>query len=188
VTQAMIIQATGKLRVSRQSHASEVHIIPPGITIGEMVNRYFQWKDIAAGSENSRRAYHYEVTRLMNFLGKDAPVEALNRFSAHTFSIELNKSGLVPSSRNRALAYARDLIRWAFRVGIYPDDFGHTLKSSRIPRTMPKVPTAKEMEAMLDGACATSWPERDRCITELLYCNLRPSEVVSIELDNIAAR
>jgi len=51
---------------------------------------------------------------------------------------------------------------------------------------MPKVPTAKEMEVMLDGALPTSWPERDRCIAELLYCNLRPSEVVSIDLDNIA--
>jgi site-specific recombinase XerD len=135
----------------------------------------------------ARACYHGDVTRLMKFLGKDALVEALNRFSAHTFSVELNNLGLAPSSRNRALAYARDLIRWAFRVGIYPDDFGHALKSSRIPRTIPKVPTAKEMEAMLDGACPTSWPERDRCITELLYCNLRPCEVVSIELDNIAA-
>jgi integrase/recombinase XerC len=186
MTQAMILRSTGKLReVSRQSHTAQ--ILPPGTTIGEVVSMYFQWKDIAAGSENSRRAYHYEVTRLMKFLGKDAPVEALNRFSAHSFSIELNNSGLAPSSRNRALAYARDLIRWAVRAGIYPDDFSHALKSSRIPRTMPKVPTAKEMEAMLDGACPTNWPERDRCIVEVLYCNLRVSEVVAIELEDIVA-
>ena len=128
MTQAMI-QSTGKLLVSRPSRASEVHIIPPGLTLCEMVNRYFQWKDIAAGSEHSRRAYHSEITRLMNFIGKDAPVEALNRFSAHTFSVELNNLGLAPRSRNRALAYARDLIRWAFRAGIYVDDFSHALKS-----------------------------------------------------------
>lgn len=187
MTQAMIIQSTGKLLASRPSQASEVHIIPPGITIGEMVNRYFQWKDIATGSEHSRRAYHGDVARLMKFIGKDAPVEALNRFSAQSFSVGLNSLGLAPSSRNRALAYARDLIRWAFRIGIYPDDFGHTLKSSRIPRTMPKVPTVKEMEAMLDGACPASWPERDRCIAELLYCNLRVCEVIAIELEDIAA-
>ena len=120
-------------------------------------------------------------------VNKDAPVEALNRFSAHSFSIELDNSGLVPSSRNRALTYARDPIRWAFREGIYPDDFGHVLKSSRVPRTMPKVPTAKEMQCMLDGACPTSWPERDRCMAEVLYCNLRVCEVVAIELEDIAA-
>lgn len=182
----MIIQPTGKLRVANPSHASEVQIIPQGITVGEMVNRYFQWKDIATGSEHSRRAYHSDVTRLMKFIGKDAPVEALNRFSAYSYSLELNKSGLKPSSRNRALAYARDLIRWACRAGVYVNDFGQVLKSSRIPRTMPTVPTAKEVEAMLDGACATSWPERDRCLPELLYCNLRLFEVVALNLDDVA--
>ena len=123
---------------------------------------------IAAGSEHSRRAYHNDINRLMKFIGKDAPVEALNRFSAHNFSVALYNSGLAPRSRNRALAYARDLIRWAFRAGIYSDDFGHTIKSSRVPRTMPKVPTTKEMEVMLDGPCPTSWPERDRCIVEII--------------------
>ena len=185
MTQAMI-QSTGKLLVSRPSRASEVHIIPPGLTLCEMVNRYFQWKDIAAGSEHSRRAYHSEITRLMHFVGKDAPVEALNRFSAHTFSVELNNLGLAPRSRNRALAYARDLIRWAFRAGIYVDDFSHALKSSRVPRTMPIVPTALEVGAMLDGACQTSWPERDQCIVELLYCNLRVCEVVALNLEDVA--
>jgi len=178
-----ILHSSDKLRRREVSHRSQPHTG----TIGEMVTRYFQRKDIAAGSENSRRAYLYEVNRLMKFIGKDAPVEALNQFSAHGFSIELSNSGLGPSSRNRALAYARDLIRWAFRVGIYPDDFGHTLKSSRIPRTIPKVPTSKEMEVMLDGALPTSWPERDHCITELLYCNLRVCELVTIELEDIAA-
>lgn len=187
MTQAMIIQSTGRLRVSRPSHASEVQVIPPGITIGEMVNRYLQWKDIASGSEHSRRAYRSEINRLMKFIGKDAPVEALNRFSAHSFSVALYDSGLAPRSRNRALAYARDLIRWAFRAGIYPDDFGHTIKSSRVPRTMPTVPTTKEMAAMLDGPCPTSWPERDRCIVELLYCNLRVCEVVALNLEDMAA-
>ncbi|MGO9947488.1 MAG: tyrosine-type recombinase/integrase [Steroidobacteraceae bacterium] len=187
MTQEMIIQSTGKLRVSRPSHAGEAQIIPPGITMGEIVNRYFQCKDSAAGSEHSRRAYYSEINRLMKFIGEDAPVEGLNRFSAHSFSVALYNSGLAPRSRNRALAYARDLIRWAFRAGIYPDDFGHTLKSSRVPRTMPTVPTTKEMEAMLDGPCPTSWPERDRCTVELLYCNLRVCEVVALNLEDMAA-
>jgi site-specific recombinase XerD len=191
MTRAMILRSTTG-NVSKASH--ELHTSIPDAqvslgrgTISEMVARYFQWKDIAAGSEHSRRAYHSDVTRLMKFIGKDAPFEALNRFSAHSFSIELSHSGLGLSSRNRALAYVRDLIRWAFRAGIYSDDFGPALKSSRVPRTMPKVPTAKEVEAMLDGVCPTSWPERDRCIVELLYCNLRVCEVVAIELEDISA-
>jgi len=78
------------------------------------------------------------------------------------------------------------LIRWAFRQGIYPDDFCCTLKSSRVPKTMPKVPTAPEVAAMLDGDCPTSWPERDRCLPEILYCNLRECEVVALNLEDVA--
>jgi integrase/recombinase XerC len=152
-----------------------------------MVTRYFQWKDIAAGSEHSRRAYRCDVARLMKFIGEDAPIDALNRFSLHSFSIELNNSGLAPRSRRRALSYARDLVRWASHAGIYADNFAHTLKMPRIPKTMPTVPTAKEMQGMLDGACPTGWPERDRCIPELLYCNLRVCEVIAIDLEDIAA-
>jgi hypothetical protein len=133
------------------------------ISTSEMVTRYFQWKDIEAGSEHSRRANPTDVVRLMKFIGEDAPTSALNRFSLHRFSIELGNCGLAPRSRRRVLSHARDLIRWAFHAGIYPDNFGHAIKLPRLPKAMPKGPTAEEMEAMLDGACPTAWPERDRC-------------------------
>jgi integrase/recombinase XerC len=157
-------------------------------TLRGMVTNYFRWKDVASGSEHSRRAYRGDITRLARFIGEDAPVDALNRFSLHRYSAELHKSGLAVRSRSRALYYARDLIKWAATAGIYPDNFALALKMPRIPKTIPKVPTAAEVETMLDGGCPTSWPERDRCAVELLYCDLRVCELVAIDLrDRVSA-
>jgi integrase/recombinase XerC len=100
----------------------------------------------------------------------------------HRYSTELHKSGLAVRTRSRALSYARDLIKWAAAAGIYQDNFALALKMPRIPKTIPKVPTAAEIETMLDGGCPTSWPNRDRCAVELLYCDLRVCELVAIDL------
>ena len=154
-------------------------------TMREMIEQYFRWKDLAVASPHTKKAYHFEVSRLMKFIGQDSPTSALNSISLHHFSSELCKIGLAPRSRRRALAYARDLIRWAAQAGIYLDNFALSLKMPRLSRSMPKVPTQAEMKAMLAGACPTAWPLRDRCIAEFLYCNLRVFEVVAIELDDV---
>jgi site-specific recombinase XerD len=155
------------------------------VTIRATAASYFQWKDVASGSEHSRRAYHYEITRLAQFIGEDAPVDALNRFSLQRFAVELYNSGLAIRSRARALYYARDFVRWTWQNGIYPDNFAVALKPPRIPNTIPKVPTAEEVNSLLEGGCPTNWPERDLCMMELLYCNLRVCELVRLDIADI---
>ena len=150
------------------------------ITFREMVTRYFRWKDVMTDSEHTRRAYRSEIKRLMRFLGEDAASDALNRFSLQQFAVELYNSGLKLSSRCRALYCVRDLVKWAANEGIYPENFALALKIPRVPRSIPQVPTAKEVSHMLEGGCPSSWPERDHCIIELLYCNLRVCELVAL--------
>jgi integrase/recombinase XerC len=155
------------------------------LTIREIMASYFDWKDVASGSEHSRRAYHREITRLAQFIGEDAPVDALNRFSLQRFAVELYNSGLAIRSRARALSYARNFVRWAWQNGIYPDNFAVAIKPPRIPKTIPKVPTAEEVQSLLEGGCPTNWPERDLCMMELLYCNLRVCELVRLDIADI---
>jgi integrase/recombinase XerC len=163
----------------------EREISTASLTIGQMIVQYFRWKDVAMGNEHSRRAYHHEITRLMKFVGENNPVDALNRFSLYNFALDLKESGLAPASRNRALYCARDLVRWAHGAGIYEENFAIALKMPHLPKTLPQVPTETAMRGMLEGECPTSWPLRDRCIAELLYCSLRVCEVVAIELGDI---
>jgi site-specific recombinase XerD len=136
-----------------------------------MVEQYFRWKDLAVCSEHTKKAYHFEVSRLMNFLGEDSPTSALNCISLHHFSIELCEL---------------DLVRWAAQAGIYPDNFAISLKLPRLPKSMPEVPTESEVRSLLSAETLTSWPLRDHCIAEVLYCNLRVCEVAAIQLDDIS--
>lgn len=182
----MILDITNQRRIVQAPSLPVGKSESVSLTITAMVERYFRWKDIAAGSDNSRRAYHYEISRLMRFLGENELADSLNRFSLHRFSLDLKKAGLAPSSRRRALYYARDLIGWASRQGIYQDNFALALKMPRLPKTLPRVPSDGEVKAMLDGECSTNWPSRDRCIAEVLYCNLRVCEVAAVDLGDIS--
>jgi site-specific recombinase XerD len=179
----LIITERGRLRQvnTAVSHGQTL----PSATMGEMVCRYLQWKDVGVSSEHTKRAYHYEINRLLRFIGENVPADALDRVSVRAFALQLDQQGLKPQTRKRALAYVRDLIRWAHSVGIYPDNFALTLKLPRIPKIMPQTPSEIQMHAILDGAPTTAWPLRDRCIAEILYCNLRVCEVAAIDLGDI---
>lgn len=155
------------------------------LTFGEMAQMYLRWKDVSANSEHTKRAYHFEINRLLEFIGKDAPAENLNRFSAQAFAVNLSNGNLAVRTRRHALSYVRDLVKWAHAAGIYAENFTLTLKLPRLPKTMPQVPTEAQLRAMLDGQPTTSWPARDLCIAEILYCNLRVFEVAAIDLGDI---
>jgi hypothetical protein len=126
-------------------------------TMSEMVEQYFRWKDLTVASEHTKKAYHFEVERLMEFIGEDRATTALNSISLRYFSTELCKLGLAPRSRRRALAYARDLIGWAAGVGIYLNNFSISLKLPRLPKSMPQVPTESEVRSLLTEEILTSW-------------------------------
>ena len=188
MTQAMIVRSTCKLQVSRPSHAGEAQIVPPGITVGEMVTRYFQWKDIASGKRAQPASLsHSEITRLMKFIGKDAPSRSPESvFCTQLFDRALQfRAGAQfaqprPCLRSRSDPLGIQRRHLPRRLRTHSEDRRVSLK----PCQRCRLP--KEMEVMLDGACPTSWPERDRCIAELLYCNLRVCEVVALNLEDMA--
>lgn len=181
----LLITERGRLRESPAVAPIEQDSQTPAL--GEMVRKYLRWKDVGVSSEHTRRAYHYEIDRLVRFIGEGKNADALDPVSIRAYAVELDRQGLKPQTRKRALTYVRDLVRWAHSVGIYPENFASTLKLPRMLKTMPEVPTEIQMRAMLDGAPSTSWPLRDRCMAELLYCNLRVCEAAAIDLGDIVA-
>jgi integrase/recombinase XerC len=157
-----------------------------GLTVGEMVRRYFEQKNVAIASADTKRAYRYEMERLQKFVGEGAPVDALNRFSLHAFARELHQKGLAVATRRRALSCARNLVKWAHSAGIYAENFALTLKLPRLPKRLPQVPSEAQVQAMLDSPPATSWPERDQCIAQFFYCSPRVFEVAAINMEDIS--
>jgi integrase/recombinase XerC len=156
--------------------------------LGELVESYLQWRTIASGNETTPRAYRKDLGKLLEVVGVDSPAEELDIFALHRFQIELeNNSGLCSGSIGHALACIKGFVKWAHNEGIYRENFAAVLQGPRRHHTIPYAPTAEQMNTLLDGGCPTSWPERDRVVVELLYCNLRVSEVAEVELADLVA-
>ena len=72
-----------------------------------------------------------------------------------------------------------------------PHNPASLVSTPRLPRRLPRVPTAAELNDAMDAAGAAevaAWPERDTLILELLYgCGLRNAELAALDLDAVDA-
>jgi integrase/recombinase XerC len=139
-------------------------------------------------SEHTLRAYRKELTRFAEYLGpelrwKDVDHVMVRGFLSHLHSLNLSKVSVA-----RALAAVRSLYKWMAREGMVEKNPAKLVATPRLPKKLPRVPTAEEINDVLNSRMPdeASFPERDRAIFELLYgCGLRNSELVGIELDDI---
>lgn len=152
------------------------------MTCRELIESYLEWKNSASANEHTVRSYRKDLSKLLDDIGWETPVEEFDRFALHTFMAKLGGGALSSASVRHVLACIRDLVKWACNERIYKENFALSIKSPRKPRTLPAAPTAEEVKTLLDGGCPTSWPERDQVILEMLYCNLRVGELVALDL------
>ncbi len=139
-------------------------------------------------SEHTVRAYRKELTRFAEYLGpelrwKDVDHVMVRGFLSHLHGLNLSKVSVA-----RALAAVRSLYKWLAREGMVEKNPAKLVATPRLPKKLPRVPTAEEINDVLNSKMPdkASFPERDRAILELLYgCGLRNSELVGIELDDI---
>jgi integrase/recombinase XerD len=100
---------------------------------------------------------------------------------------ELRRQGLSPRSIGRALSAVRGFYAWLVAAGERGDDPALNLSAPKLFRTLPKVLSQDEVEALL-GAPDVSRPLglRDRAMIELLYATgLRVSELVGLTLPQL---
>jgi integrase/recombinase XerC len=154
---------------------------------GELVKGYLEWKSSANGNEHTLRSYRKDLAKLLDAIGSDTPIEEFDLFALHGFMSKLGSAGLSPISARHVLACIRDLVKWACQEGVYKENFVSAFKFPRTPKTFPLAPTQEEVKILLDGGWPTAWPERDKVILELLYCNLRVGELVMLNLEDQVA-
>lgn len=139
-------------------------------------------------SVHTIRAYSNDLGRFARFVGKGSGWKDIDHVRIRGFLSQLYEQGLSKTSVARSLAALRSLYRWLAQEGVVGQNPALLVSTPKLPKTLPRVPTIEEMNAVLDGGmpeCA-AWPERDRAILELLYgCGIRNSELVGIQLDDI---
>ena len=86
----------------------------------------------------------------------------------------------------RHLSTVRSFLRWACREGHIERNPARGLPSPRTPKTLPRALTLRDTETLLETGDATSFPERERALFELLYATgLRVSEAAGLDVDDL---
>ena len=152
-------------------------------------------------SEHTVRAYSREVASFAAWLGltlgEGGDIRTVEHTHIRAYLAVLYDRGLTRASAARALAAVRSWFKWMAKQGIVEQNPGMLVATPKLPKHLPRVPSAEEVNRVLDSIESgakpadadeeyTGWPERDRVIWELLYgCGIRNSELVGINLADI---
>ena len=177
-----------------------------------LADRFITMLDGERGaSEHTVRAYTREVQAFAAYLaatlGEDVEPRAIEHIQIRAYLAVLYDRGLTRASAARALAAVRSWFKWMAKEGIVDQNPATLVATPKLPKHLPRVPSAEEVNRVLDGIegdidragrgiakksaatdgeAYTGWPERDRVIWELLYgCGIRNSELVGIDLASL---
>jgi integrase/recombinase XerC len=151
-------------------------------------------------SEHTLRAYTRELETFVAYLtaelGEDVQASSVDHLHIRGYLSVLYDRGLTRASGARALAAIRSWFKWLARHGHVEQNPAILVSTPKLPKHLPRVPSAEEVNRVLDSIEHskpgsddpeyTGWPRRDRVIWELLYgCGIRNSELVGIDMADL---
>ncbi|TXH74053.1 MAG: site-specific tyrosine recombinase XerD [Lysobacteraceae bacterium] len=114
--------------------------------------------------------------------GRGGGLHGADRSALFEYLAWRTRSGYSPRSNARLLSTLRAFFAWQVRRGARADDPTALLDPPKLPRSLPKAPSEREIDALL-AAPDVSTPEglRNRTMLELMYAaGLRVSELVGL--------
>jgi len=137
-----------------------------------------------ARAVNSLDAYRRDIE---NFTASvDRSLLQVDAEAIRAYLAELHEEGLKVSTVARRLSAIRQLFLFMFREGLREDNPAKNIESPRLPQTLPKILSDKQVEQLLDtaeqaAASGTLKALRTHALLETLYATgLRITELVSL--------
>jgi len=157
--------------------------------LAEQIDRYVQDLVRGGNSPHTIEAYAGDLRQFAEFMSP-AEIESIDLLHMRSWLADLYQQNLVAVSIRRKLAAVRGLFRFLHREGLVSVNIARLVRTPKAPKTLPDVPTAEQVNTLLDGVAADKlerpFPARDRAIFELLYgCGLRVSELAGLNLHDI---
>jgi integrase/recombinase XerC len=167
------------------------------MSLTDVIGEYLDSLRREASSTHTIRNYESDLRQFESFCTpEDASARALSEIDLLTLRqwvSHLYEQDRMAASIRRKVAAIRALFRFAMRRGLAASNPAKLLILPKMPKTLPKVPTAEEMnglvDAVADGKVERPFPKRDRAIFEFLYgCGLRVSELAGLNLADVDVR
>lgn len=162
------------------------------------IQLYLQHLQRENASPETVETYGIDLAQFRDFLGRagQAQVAALPRLDQIDLPLlrewlgHLFRQKMAASTMRKKIAALRGLFHFALVRGWVQKNPAKLLQLPKLPKGMPKVPTAEQLSTVLDQAEDQRWekpfPKRDRAILELLYgCGLRVSECAGLNLEDL---
>jgi integrase/recombinase XerC len=137
---------------------------------------------------NTLRNYAADLRHFAACAGAATEVAAVDAALIRRFLAELHARGAQKASIARRLATLRSFFRYLLQEGRLAANPAAAVASPKLPKRLPPIPTAEQLNSALDSrpAAEAPFPERERAIVELLYgAGLRISELVGLDLDGV---
>jgi integrase/recombinase XerD len=157
------------------------------------VDAFLQYASVERGlSPRTVEAYGRDLSRFVEALTAQgvSRVGQIGRDHLVAYSRRLERAGLAPRSRARALVSVRRFCRHHGVLGEPGEDPLSGVTTPAFERKLPRVLRTDETEALIAAADpSTPLGLRDRSMLEVLYgCGLRVSELVDLRLGSIDRR
>ena len=140
-------------------------------------------------SANTIQSYRRDLAKFQAYLTEQGidNVEAIDELTVRAFLAKLSQASYAASSTSRMLSSLKQFFLFLRKEGILETNPMSLVHRPKQGRHLPKVLTAREIEALLQ-APDTSSPHglRDRAIFELMYATgLRVTELVQLKLEDL---
>lgn len=140
-------------------------------------------------SANTLTAYGKDLAKFQAYVARHGgDVREIDHLRIRGFLSHLYESGLSKPSVARTLAAVRSFYKWLGREGYAQQNPAALVATPKLPKKLPRVPTAEEMNLLFERKhpLPAAFQERDTLLLELLYgCGIRNAELVGINLDDI---
>ena len=141
-------------------------------------------------SPHTIRNYESDLRQFEAHIAPAPPTEDIDLADLRGWVAALFKDKQMAASIRRKVASLRAFFRYEMRQGRTPSNPAKLLILPKLPKTLPKVPTAEQVNDLVDAVDNNDldrpFPKRDRAIFEYLYgCGLRISELQGLNLEDI---
>ncbi len=141
-------------------------------------------------SPHTIRNYESDLRQFEAHIAPAPPTEDIDLADLRRWVAALFKDKQMAASIRRKVASLRAFFRYEMRQSRTPSNPAKLLILPKLPKTLPKVPTAEQVNNLVDAVDNNDldrpFPKRDRAIFEYLYgCGLRISELQGLNLEDI---